>query len=110
MKMLSGKAWTVRDRYKNDIYLTWERWTHIIEPDNHPEVEPYFNYIAETVKYGRRRQDLYDANGYQYYQLFVDLPDDNTHIVVYVRFRWSTQANGTLQEEKFVTTAYFQNF
>ena len=50
--MPSGKAWTVRDRYGNDIYLTWERWQHIIAPDNHPEVELYFDYIAETIKRG----------------------------------------------------------
>lgn len=108
--MLKGKAWTVSDRYGNDIYLTWERWAYIIELDNHPELEPYFDYIAETIKRGQRRHELYDPNGYQYYRLFVDLPDDNTHMVVCVKFRWSTQLNGIIQEEKFVTTAYFQNF
>lgn len=39
--MNTGKAWTVLDRYDNEIYLTWERWEHIVEPDNHPEVGPY---------------------------------------------------------------------
>lgn len=47
--MPGGKAWTVRDRYGNDSYLTWEWWAHIIEPANHPEVEPYFDYISETI-------------------------------------------------------------
>lgn len=108
--MSSGKAWTVQDRYGNYIYLTWERWHHITDPDNHPEVEPYFDYIATTIQRGRRRQDKYDPNGYQYYQLYLDLPDDNTHMVVCVRFRWSIQSNGTIREEKFVTTAYFQTF
>jgi len=27
------KRWMVRDRYGNDIYLTDERWEHIIDPD-----------------------------------------------------------------------------
>lgn len=108
--MPGGKAWTVRDRYGNEIYLTWERWAHIIEPDNHPEVEAYFDYIAETIRRGQRRQDLYDPHGYQYYRMYPDLPDQNNHFVVCVRFRWRTQPDGSVQEQKFVTTAYFQAF
>lgn len=110
MAMATGKAWTVRDRYGNEIYLTWERWEHIIAPDNHPEVEPYFDKIAETIRLGRRRQDKYDPNGYQYYHVFPDLPDQNSHLITCVRFRWHTAADGTVFEEKFVTTAYFQFF
>lgn len=61
--------WTQRDRFGNDIYLTHERWRHIIDPDNHPEVELYFDYVRETIRLGRRRQDPYDPNGYKYYRL-----------------------------------------
>lgn len=110
MKPNAGKLWTVRDRYGNHIYLTRERWQHIIDIDNHPEVEPFFDYVAETVKRGRRRQDRYDPNGYQYYLSYSDLPDNNTHVVVCVRFRWRTEHDGKVQEEKFVTTSYFQSF
>jgi hypothetical protein len=110
MEMPDGKLWRQRDRFGNDIYLTHERWAHIIDPDNHPEVEPYFDYVRETIRLGRRRQDPYDPNGYQYYRSFPDLPDDNTHLVVCVRFRWPTEPDGTVREEKFVTTAYFQSF
>jgi len=39
-----------------------------------------------------------------------DLPDYNTHIVVCVRFCWITEPDGTMREEKFVTTAYIQSF
>ena len=108
--MLSGKAWTVHDRYGHEIYLTWERWTHIVELDNHPEIEPYFEYLAETIKQGHRRQDVYDLTGYQYYRAYPDLPDNNDHLVVFVRFRWRSQPDGSVQEQKFVTTAYFQAF
>lgn len=108
--MANGKLWTQRDRFGNDIYLARERWQHIIAPDNHSELEPYFDYVRETIHLGRRRQDLYDPNGYQYYRSFHDLPDDNTHVVVWVRFRWPTDPDGTVREEKFVTTAYFQFF
>jgi len=36
--MVGGRRWTVRDRYGNEIYLTQERWDHIIESTNHPEM------------------------------------------------------------------------
>lgn len=108
--MTVGKLWTQRDRFGNEIYLTSERWAHIIDPDNHPEVEPFFDYVIETIKLGHRRQDRYDPNGYQYYRSYADLPDHNTHLVVCVRFRWPANPDGTLREEKFVTTAYLQAF
>jgi hypothetical protein len=107
---VKGRLWTQRDRFGNEIYLTHERWAHITEPDNHPEVEPLFDYVAAPIRVGHRRQDPYDPNGYQYYRAFSDLPDDNTHLVVCVRFRWPTDPNGTVREEKFVTTAYLQSF
>jgi hypothetical protein len=106
--MSDGKLWTVYDRFGNAIYLTVERWRHIIDADNHAEVEPYLPLVAETVRLGRRRQDPYDPRGYQYYRAFPGLPDDNTHLVVCVRFRWRTELDGAMHEEKFVTTAYFK--
>jgi len=108
--MPSGKIWTQRDRFGNEIYLTHERWAHIIDPDNHPEMAPFMDHIAETIRLGRRRQDVYHPQGYQYYRNFPDLPNGNTHIVVCVRFRWVTQADGVMNEEKFITTAYLQCF
>jgi hypothetical protein len=39
--MPGGKLLEQQDRFGNKIYLTYERWLHIIEPDNHPEVEPF---------------------------------------------------------------------
>ena len=103
--MSHSKLWSHRDRFGNDIYLTHERWQHIIDLDNHPEVAPYLAYLAETIRSGRRHQDPYDPHGYRYYHAFPDLPDGNTHLVVCVRFRWRTTPDGTVQEEKFVTTA-----
>ncbi len=107
--MISGKAWTESDRYGNAIYLTWERWAHITEIDNHPEVEPYFDQIRETLRLGRRRQDVYDPNAYQYHRSFPNLPGRNSHLIVCVRYRWPVNLDGSIREEKFVTTAYFQH-
>jgi hypothetical protein len=106
--MASGKLWTQLDRFGNEIYLTAERWAHIIHPDNHPEVEPYSEQLRETIRLGGRRQDSYDARGWQYSLAFSDLPLDYTHIVVCVRFRRRIDEEGNEREEKFVTTAYFQ--
>ena len=68
-----------------------------------PLIERYFEL-------DRRRQDPYDPQSYLYYRPFPDLPDDNTHVVVAVKFRWATDPDGTVHEEKFVKTAYFQTF
>ncbi len=46
--MTSGKLWTQVDRFGNEIYLTAERWAHIVAPDNHPEVGPFFEQVRET--------------------------------------------------------------
>ncbi len=108
--MPDGKLWIQHDRFGNEIYLTYERWTHIIDPDNHSEVKSFLNDVAETIRTGRRRQDPYDPNSYQYYLSHPNLPDGNTHLVVCVRFRWSTGPDSIVREEKFVTTAYFQTF
>ena len=108
--MPDGKLWVQRERFGNEIYLTRERWQHIINPDNHPEVEPYLDSLRETIRLGWRKQDAHVPNSYRYYRAFPNLPDDNTHLVVCVRFRWHTELDGTVRAEKFVTTAYFQAF
>jgi len=43
-----GRAWTIADRYGNEVYLAWERWEHTIE--FHPEMEPFFDDIRLTVQ------------------------------------------------------------
>ncbi len=105
-----GKIWTQRDRFGNDIYLTYERWDHIINPDNHPEVEPYGDHLRETIRLGRRKQDPIIPNAYKYYRKFDDLSEGMNHLVVVVVFRWVTDPNGVMHEAKFIVTAYFQFF
>ena len=78
--MTDGKMWTQRDRFGNDIYPTHERWQHIIDPDNHPELSPHLDHVRETIRHGRRRQDPYDPQSFKYYAAFPGLPDDNTHV------------------------------
>lgn len=105
-----GKIWTERDRFGNSIYLTHERWGHIIHPDNHPEVEPYGDHLRETICLGRRKQDPLIPNAYKYYRRFDDLPGGMNQVVAVVVFRRTTDAAGTAQDNNFVVTAYFQFF
>jgi hypothetical protein len=41
--------WMVKDRFGNNVYLTQERWEHIIESINHPEIEAN-NFIATAYQ------------------------------------------------------------
>lgn len=106
--MPGGKLWTQGDRFGNEICLTAERWAHVIAPDNHTEVEPFFEQVRETIRVGKRKQDAYDPRSWEYSHAFADLPLDYTHLVVCVRFRFKMDDAGNEREEKFVTTAYFQ--
>ncbi len=106
--MVKGRLWTQRDKYGNDIYLTAERWKHIVDPENHPELEPFADHVRETIRRGRRKQNALRPDAHTYSLAFDDLPDDKTHIVVAVIFRRVAGAQGSEQSENFVVTAYFR--
>lgn len=105
-----GKLWTQRDRYGNDVYLTHERWEHITEAANHPELVPYLAHVRKTIRNGRRQQDAILANADKYYHAFDDLPQGMNHIVVVVIFKNVLEALGKNRSEKFIVTAYLQFF
>ena len=75
-----GIRWTVCDHYGNNIYLTQERWQHIVEPFNHPEMSGFERQLKETVQSGMRKQDSLNPQKYRYIKLFEDLPDGNTQL------------------------------
>ena len=104
--MSARRRWVVRDRYGYDIYLTDERWEHIVKPMNHPEVSAFEEHLKETIQSGRRRQDLLNAQKYRYTKSFDDLVEDNTHIVVIVLFRFSAGAGSEPIANNYVVTAY----
>lgn len=91
----------VQDWQGHTIYLTWERWQHVLD---HPGMdEGLLEPVLETLRKGRRKQDTYDPAKYKYLYKFPDLPMLYTHIVVVVKFGWrdaETEANN------FVLTAY----
>jgi len=53
--------WTVRDRWGNEIYITEERWQHILE--RHEELMGLLDHVLETLRRGQRRQEALDPNG-----------------------------------------------
>lgn len=94
--------WIERDRYGNEIYLTDERWEHIINPANHPEMDGYEFELRETIRLGTRKQDMLDPQKFRYTKSFDDLTASNTHLVAVVVLKMSAE----LEPNNFVVTAY----
>lgn len=105
---MAGRRWTVIDRYGNEIYLTQERWEHIIEDINHPEMEAYEDYLQDVVQTGRRKQDSLNPQKYRYSKNFDDLVEDNTHIVAIVLFRFIEDERGRPLFNNYIVTAYMK--
>jgi hypothetical protein len=105
----SGKRWTVQDRYGHMIYLAQERWEHIIDLANHPEMADYEDHLKETIRLGRRRQEPLNPRKYRYAHYFADLPDDSNHIVAIVLFTFDLDEQGRAIENNFVATAFFKH-
>jgi hypothetical protein len=98
------KKWTVKDRYNNTIYLTDERWYHILE--SRPELEPYFDEFFDTIRTGRRKQDALIPNEYRYFKQFDALLPENNHIVVVVIFKTQLDKVGNYVSNNFVVTGW----
>ena len=105
----SGKRWIVQDRDGNPIYLTQERWEHITDATNHPEMVDYEAHLQTTVKNGRRRQDLLNPRKYRYVHFFDDLPDESNHVIVIVLFSFDIDEHGETTPNNFVATAFFKH-
>ena len=104
--MVEGRRWIVRDRMGHAIYLTNERWEHIIDLNNHPEMSAYEEQLKATIQTGTRKQDLLNPTKYRYAKEFSDLAAANTHIIAIVLFRFSESVVGTLLANNYIVTAY----
>ena len=91
-----SKRWIVYDRNGYAIYLTDERWSHILE--FHCEMAHFEDELITTLKRGSRKQDPLDTSVYSYFHSCDHLPDRHTHVIVIVKFK--TRSNC------FVLTAY----
>lgn len=104
--MKEGHRWIEKDRSGNEIYLTEERWNHITQPANHPEMLDFEKELREAVRFGRRKQEMLDPQKYRYSMAFDNLTAKNTHIVAVVVFRFSEDEVGNLLPNNFIITAY----
>ncbi|MSQ47179.1 MAG: hypothetical protein EXR78_02135 [Deltaproteobacteria bacterium] len=104
--MIAGRRWTVRDRGGREIYLTEERWKHITDPHNHPEMAAYEEQLRETIRNGIRQQDSLNPLKYRYVKAFDDLTENNTHVVAIVLFRFSVDEANTVIPNNYLVTAY----
>ena len=100
--MFEMHRWIERDRSGNEIYLTEERWEHITDAANHPEMLDYENELRETIRLGKRKQETFSPQKYRYSRAFENLTAKNTHIVAVVVFRLSED----LSPNNFIVTAY----
>ena len=94
----------IHDKFGNEIYLTDERWEHIVE--THEEMLSYRNHLFATLRTGQRRQDAFDPSKYKYTKQFLDLPEGFTHVVVVVKFTRRGDSQGLERSNNFILTAY----
>ncbi len=98
------QKWIIQDRYGNTIYFTEERWQHILE--SRPELEPFLEFFLETLRTGRRQQDILMPNEYRYYKKVNQLLPENTHLVMVVVFKKQLDENGEYVSNNFVVTGW----
>lgn len=96
--------WTIQDRYGNTIYLTEERWHHILE--SRPELEPFHDEFLETIRTGRRRQDALIPNEYRYFKQWAALLPDNNSLIAVVIFKTHLDEGGNYLPNNFVVTGW----
>ena len=104
--MASPVRWLEYDRSSNEIYLSQERWEHIIAPENHPEMADFEDQLRETIRQGRRKQDTLNPRKYVYSATFNGLVEDNTHIVAIVLFHFREDETRQPVPNNFIVTAY----
>ncbi len=105
----AGRRWSVHDRLGNGIYITQERWEHIIDAANHPEIEAYEEYLKRTLRTGRRTQDPLNPRKYRYVTFFDDLPAPVNTLVAIVLFEVEVDESGHSFPNNYVATAFFKH-
>jgi hypothetical protein len=104
-----GRRWTIQDRDGNAIYLTEERWQHIVDEFNHPEMVDYEKHIQAAIRVGKRQQEPLNPRKYRYSLSFDDLPDEFNHVVVIVLMGFDVDAEGEMTPNNFVATAFLKH-
>jgi hypothetical protein len=86
--------------------LTQERWVHITQPANRPDMLAYEAELKHTIQKGHRTQSELNPQKYRYREAFADLPEDATHIVAIVLFRFRAEQENRLATNNYLVTAY----
>jgi hypothetical protein len=107
--MAGGRRWTVHDRDGNPVYLSQERWSHIVGSGNHPELEDFEEHLKTTIRQGRRRQEPLNPWKYRYVMAFDDLPDDSNHVVAIILFGFDVDNQGRTMSNNYGATAFFKH-
>ncbi len=105
----AGRRWSVQDRHGNSIYITQERWEHIIHETNHSEIEVYEEYLKVTLRTGRRTQDSLNPRKYRYVAFFDDLPAPVNTLVAVVLFGVDVDEFGHSSPNNYAATAFFKH-
>ena len=96
--------WEVCDRYGNKIYMTAERWRHAVK--SRPWLADYREQALTTLRRGRRKQDALKPRKYKYYWPCGDLLPDFSHLVVIVLFGETTDDDGQIVPNNYVTNVW----
>lgn len=88
----------IRDKRGNIIYLTDERWEHILE--NHSDLDSHRDKVISTIRSGKRTQDPLLPDKFYYNKKFLQFLDEYDEIEVVVISRW--QKN---KSNQFIVTA-----
>lgn len=89
------KRWTVEDRAGRTIYMTEERWQHIIS--GHSVLENHLKDVLDALRFGNRTQDALRPSKYFYRNHCDGLPGFYNRITVVVMSR---------PDNRYVVTAW----
>lgn len=98
---------TVIDKYGNEIYLTDERWRHIVR--QHAEMLNYRQHLLKTLRDGKRKQHHLELDVFVYTKRFSDLKPGMSHVVVIVKFGFKSKGAVGIHNN-FVLTSYQKRF
>lgn len=100
----NSERWEVYDRYGNKIYMTGERWQHILH--SRPWLADYHDEILNTLRKGRRTQDTLAPHKYKYYWPCDRLLPDFNYLAVIVLFGETLDSQGRVMANNYVVTAW----
>lgn len=101
---MDGSRWIVKDRFGNEIYLTDERWQHIVE--GHSEMRDCEEVLKQAIRSGTRRQEPLAPAKFRYIREAAGLAEGNTHVVAIVLFRFEEREDGPVRRNNYVVTAF----